>query len=75
MTMKDVLSPVTGTIWKIEKANGETIAVDQEIMIIESMKMEIGVQVEASGTVADIKVSEGETVDEGQVVAIIDVSN
>lgn len=75
MTMKDVLSPVTGTIWKIEKANGETIAVDEEIMIIESMKMEIGVQVEASGTVADIKVSEGETVDEGQVVAIIDVSN
>jgi acetyl-CoA carboxylase biotin carboxyl carrier protein len=42
-------------------------------MILESMKMEIPVLAEASGTVAEIRVEENTAVSEGQVLAVLEV--
>jgi acetyl-CoA carboxylase biotin carboxyl carrier protein len=63
---------VTGKVWKIEKQPGDQVAVDEAIVILESMKMEIPVEATSAGTVREIKVAEGDSVTEGQVVVIIE---
>ena len=67
----DVRSPVTGTVWKVVAAAGDTVAADAELVIIESMKMEIPVEAPAAGDVVEVLVGEGEPVTEDQVVARI----
>src|SRR5262249_10736225 len=63
--MADVRAHITGSIWKVECAVGDSIAVGDEVMIIESMKMEMPVEAEDAGTVAEIRVAEGDSVEEG----------
>ncbi len=59
-------------MWKIQTKPGDRIEADGEIMILESMKMEIPVLSPKAGTIKEIRVSEGEAIDEGQLVAILD---
>lgn len=66
-----VKSPVVGTVWKIEVAVGDTVAEDDQIMILESMKMEIPIEAEASGTITEIHVEEGAVLAEGDPLATI----
>lgn len=67
----NVVAEVTGTVWKIETQVGDTLAEDDVIMIVESMKMEIPVSATGSGTLTEILVAEGEVVNEGQTVAVL----
>ncbi len=73
MARKEIISEVTGKVWKIVAAPGASMAEDEEIMILESMKMEIPVAMSEAGTLLEILVAEGESVEDGQVVAVIDV--
>lgn len=66
--MKSILSPMTGSVWKIQVQIGEEVDEGQEIVILESMKMEIPVLAEVSGIVKEIKISEGEFVNEDCVL-------
>jgi acetyl-CoA carboxylase biotin carboxyl carrier protein len=68
----DVKSEIAGKVWKIVAAVGDKVEEDDEIMILESMKMEIPVGAPAAGTIAEIVVEETESVQEGQVVARIE---
>ena len=70
MARVQVLSEVSGSVWKIEAAIGTEVGADDTILIIESMKMEIPVSSPRAGRVVELKVAEGEPVKEGQVVAI-----
>jgi biotin carboxyl carrier protein len=72
MARQDVISEITARVWKIEVKAGDRVAVDDAIMILESMKMEIPVPAPAAGTVAEIKVAEKDMVEEGQVVAVVE---
>ena len=63
---------VTGAVWKIVTEVGQKLEAGDTIMIIESMKMEIPVIAEDGGTLKEIRVEEGETVSEGQIVAILE---
>lgn len=67
-----VRSPVVGTVWKIPVSVGDTVGADDDIMILESMKMEIPVPAEAAGAVTAISVAEGDQVPEGHPLATID---
>jgi acetyl-CoA carboxylase biotin carboxyl carrier protein len=67
----DVEAQITGSVWKIEKAVGDALAEGDVIMILESMKMEIPVEAPIAGQLAEIRVSEGQSVDEGAVLAVI----
>ena len=69
--MKKVLSPVAGTVFKIQTSIGAAIAVDDEVMLIESMKMEIPVPIETAGTVKEILLAEGDAVKEGQALLVL----
>jgi acetyl-CoA carboxylase biotin carboxyl carrier protein len=72
MAVVNVKSEIAGNVWKIQTKPGERIEIDGEIMILESMKMEIPVLSPKAGTIKEIRVSEGEAIDEGQLVAILD---
>ena len=72
MARKEIKSEITGSLWKIVKQPGESVTEEDTLMILESMKMEIPIMAEMSGTLAEIRVQEGDPVAEGQVVAVIE---
>lgn len=67
-----IKSEVTGKVWKIEAAVGSTLAADDTIMLIESMKMEIPVPAPANCRLVEILFQEDEPVKEGDVLAIVE---
>jgi len=69
--MADIRAHITGTVWKIEIAVGDTVREDDILIILESMKMEMPVETNRDGTVAEILVSEGQAVAEGDVLVRI----
>jgi acetyl-CoA carboxylase biotin carboxyl carrier protein len=69
---KEVEAQITGNIWKIEKAAGDTLAEGEVILIMESMKMEIPVESPCDGTLREVRVAEGDAVEEGAILALID---
>ncbi len=70
--MTEVKAELVGNLWKIVVELGQVVEEDDTLMILESMKMEIPITSPTSGTVTDILVTEGEVVQEGQTVAIIE---
>ena len=65
-------SEISGSVWKINCKVGDVIETGQEVLIIESMKMEIPVISNISGTVISIFVDEGEMVNEDQKLIELD---
>jgi acetyl-CoA carboxylase biotin carboxyl carrier protein len=70
--MAEIKASMAGSVWKIVVSEGERVSEGQDIVILESMKMEIPIAAEADGTVKEIKVKESEFVNEGDVLAIIE---
>jgi acetyl-CoA carboxylase biotin carboxyl carrier protein len=70
--MTEVKAELVGNLWKIVTEVGQTVEEDDTIMILESMKMEIPILAPVSGTIRELLVKEGEVVQEGQTVAIIE---
>ena len=68
----EVKSEIKAIVWKVLKETGDTVKIDDEIIILESMKMEIPISSEVNGKIKSIEVSEGDEVDEGQLVAILE---
>ena len=68
----EIKSQIKAIVWKIEKEAGDNINIDEEILILESMKMEIPINSTIKGKIISIEVNEGDEVDEGQVVAVIE---
>lgn len=66
--MKQVVSNMAGVILEFLVKPGEKIAVDQDVVMLESMKMQIPIQSMVDGLVKTIKVNEGDFVDEGAVL-------
>ena len=67
----NVIAEVAGKVWKIEAQPGTTLAADDTILILESMKMEIPVVAPAAGKLLELRVKEGDAVGEGEVIAVI----
>jgi acetyl-CoA carboxylase biotin carboxyl carrier protein len=67
----NVTAHITGTVWKIEVKQGDSVAEGQTLVILESMKMEMPVESPSGGTVGEIKCSEGQAVNEGDVLVVL----
>jgi biotin carboxyl carrier protein len=65
-------SAMQGTIMKILVEVGQAVEVGERIVVLEAMKMENQINAEKAGTVKEIKVSTGDTVGGGDVVAVIE---
>ncbi len=70
--MIEIEAHITGTVWKIEVAVGDTVTEGDAVVILESMKMEMPVEAEDPGTVREIRCSEGQSVSEGDVLVVLD---
>jgi len=66
-----VRSEIAGSVWKIEVAIGDSVAEEDPLLILESMKMEIPLLAPRAGIVKEILVTEGETIGEGDVAVIL----
>jgi len=65
----DIVAEVAGKVWKIEAQPGAKLAAEDVILILESMKMEIPVVAPSACTLKELRVREGDLVEEGRVVA------
>ncbi|MFP6792002.1 MAG: acetyl-CoA carboxylase biotin carboxyl carrier protein subunit [Pseudomonadales bacterium] len=72
MAKIEVTSEVTGNVWKLQAKVGDVLAEEDVIMILESMKMEIPVEAPVAGKLVELSVAEQNSVDEDQVVAVIE---
>jgi len=69
---EEVKAHITGVVFQITAKAGDAVAAGDPVIVLESMKMEIPVEAPRAGVVREIRVSEGETVQEGAVVATLD---
>ena len=70
--MIEVEAHITGTVWKVECAVGDTVEEGDTVAILESMKMEMPVEAEEGGTVAEIRCEEGQAVSEGDTLVVLE---
>ena len=70
----DVRAELTATVWKVVAEVGAAVSAGDELVILESMKMEIPVTAPEAGTLAALNVNEGDAISEGDVLAVIDTS-
>ena len=70
--MKHVVSNMAGVVLEFLVKPGDQVEVDQDVVMLESMKMQIPVQSTVAGTVKSLKVNEGDFVDDGAVLIEIE---
>ena len=68
----EVRAEMVANVWKVVVAEGADVEDGDTLVILESMKMEIPVIAEAAGTVSSLRVNEGDVVQEGDVIAVIE---
>ena len=68
----EIRAEMVANVWKVVKATGDDVAEGDTLVILESMKMEIPVLAESDGTVARIAVNEGDVVQEGDLIAVVE---
>jgi len=67
------LSPITGSVWKLQVKPGDRVKEDDTIAILETMKIEIPVNAEVGGTVTEILINEGDLIQTGQALMVLEV--
>ena len=70
--MTEVRAEITANVWQVRTEVGATVAEGDELVILESMKMEIPVVAPCAGTVTDIRVAPDDKVQEGDIVLILE---
>ena len=68
----EVRAEMVANVWKVVVEPGSTVDDGDTLVILESMKMEIPVLAEQDGTVSALHVSEGDVVQEGDVLAVLE---
>lgn len=69
---EDVKAHITGVVFQLTTKAGDAVAAGDPVIVLESMKMEIPVEAPRAGKVREIMVAEGQTVQEGDTVAVLD---
>jgi biotin carboxyl carrier protein len=67
----EIRAEMVANVWKVLVTQGDSVSDGDTLVILESMKMEIPVLAESDGTVSAMHVSEGDVVQEGDVIAVI----
>jgi acetyl-CoA carboxylase biotin carboxyl carrier protein len=70
--MADVLAPLAGKILAILVEPGSKVEEDDELVVIEALKMENHVYAPSNGTVKEIKVKVGDAVDDGALLVVLE---
>jgi biotin carboxyl carrier protein len=70
--MTPIESEIAASVWKVLVTQGAEVAAGDEVVILESMKMEIPVTSPVAGRVAEVRVAPEDRVDEGQVLVVVE---
>lgn len=70
--MKEITASMAGTVFNILTSIGEEVEVGQQVLILESMKMEIPVESTEAGKVVELKVNIGDFVNQGDILLVIE---
>lgn len=70
--MSEIVASMAGNVWKVLVKAGDQVEEGQDVAILESMKMEIPIATEFDGTVKEVKVNEGDFVNEGDIIVEIE---
>ncbi len=70
--MANFESPLSGKILELNLEVGQAVNEDDEVVVIEAMKMENPIYCPATGTVKELKVKVGDQVNEGDILAVIE---
>ncbi|MBW2148301.1 MAG: acetyl-CoA carboxylase biotin carboxyl carrier protein subunit [Deltaproteobacteria bacterium] len=62
---------MVGKIIEVKVKVGDTVSEDDEIAILEAMKMEMPIPAPCDGTIKEVCVAAGDSVESGKVIAII----
>ncbi|HEY6417462.1 MAG TPA: acetyl-CoA carboxylase biotin carboxyl carrier protein subunit [Candidatus Binataceae bacterium] len=68
----EIRSPSVGKVLRLSVDAGDTVARGDELMIIESMKVEIPVKASAAGRVKEFRVKPGDQIQRNDVLAVIE---
>jgi len=69
---REILAPLDGKVFQLKVKPGDKVEEDEEILVIEAMKMETPIFAPCDGTIREVKVKEEDQVAENDVLAIID---
>ena len=69
---EDIKAHITGIVFQVVAHPGDAVQEGDPVIVLESMKMEIPVESPRGGRLKDIRVEEGQTVQEGDVVAVLE---
>lgn len=69
---EQIRAEMVANVWKVVASAGDKVLDGDTLVILESMKMEIPVLCESSGVVREIAVNEGDVVQEGDLIAIVE---
>lgn len=69
-----VVAELVASVLNVHVAPGDTVEPLDEVVVLESMKMEIPVLAEVAGVVREMTVTKGDVVNEGDSIAVIDVT-
>ena len=69
---EEIKAHITGVVFQIMARAGDAVAAGDPVIVLESMKMEIPVEATTAGRLKEIRVQEGQTVQEGETVAVLE---
>jgi biotin carboxyl carrier protein len=69
--MPEVRAEITANVWQVRVEVGQHVEVGDELVILESMKMEIPVVAPIAGTISELAVAPDDQVKEGDLIAVI----
>ena len=68
----EVRAEMAANVWKVLVAEGDAVTEGTELLVLESMKMEIPVLAEVAGTVLEVVVAAGDVVNDGDPLVVVD---
>ena len=70
--MSEIIAPMGGKVIEVKVKVGDQVNEDDEVIILEAMKMELPVVAESSGTVKEVKCSDGDAVEADEVMIVVE---
>jgi acetyl-CoA carboxylase biotin carboxyl carrier protein len=70
--VSEIRAEMVANVWKVVAAPGAQVQDGDTLVILESMKMEIPVLAESDGTLTKLAVAEGDVIQEGDLIAVIE---
>ena len=67
-----IASPITGNVWAVPVKEGDHVTAGQKIIVVEAMKMEVGVEAPFAGVIKKLVAVPGKLVNAGQPLAVIE---